>query len=82
MAKLEKMTMEELVASEKAATIVRKSYEDRSAMFMKDSYYGGEITTMSEKEHKEYIEISQKLTAINAIRLNIMKEMEKRLLGL
>lgn len=77
MAKLEKITLEELVAAEKAATIVRRNYEDKAAMFrdMPMQY-------MKEKDIEAMNNATKNVATINAVRINILKEMEKRLLEL
>lgn len=71
------MTIEELVAGEKAATVVRRYYEDRINMFR-----GIDIDSITETERTEVSEMSQKLAFINSIRLKIIKEMETRLTGI
>lgn len=75
--KLEKMTLEELVAGEKSATIVRRTYEDKMIM-----YRGVDYNDMRKNELEEYTSLSQKLAQINAIRLRIIDEMETRLLDI
>ena len=75
--KLDKMTFEELVAGEKAASTVRRIYEDKMVM-----YRGIDYNTMNDREREEYIEMSQKLGQVNAVRLRIIKEMEARLLDI
>lgn len=67
------MTMEELVAAEKAATTVRRSYEDKMIL-----YRGIDYNNIPADD----LELSQKLSQVNAIRLGIIKEMEERLLSL
>lgn len=67
------MTMEELVATEKAATIVRRSYEDKMIM-----YRGIDYNNIPADD----LELSQKLSIVNSIRLGIIKEMEERLISL
>lgn len=67
------MTMEELVAAEKAATIVRRSYEDKMIL-----YRGIDYNNIPADD----LELSQKLSQVNAIRLGIIKEMEERLISL
>ena len=71
--KLQEMTMEELVAAEKAATTVRRSYEDKMIL-----YRGIDYNNIPADD----LELSQKLSQVNAIRLGIIKEMEERLLSL
>ena len=71
------MTLEELVAGEKAAATVRRIYEDKMVM-----YRGVDYESMSDKEMQEYIEMSQKLGQINSVRLRIINEMETRLLNI
>ena len=73
--KIEKMALEELVAGEKAASIVRKFYEDKMVI-----YRGVDHDIMNDREKQEYTEISQRFGQINAIRLKIINEMETRLL--
>lgn len=75
--KLDKMTLEELVAGEKAAATVRRIYEDKMVM-----YRGIDYDTMNDREREEYAEMSQKLGQINAVRLRIINEMEARLLDI
>ena len=73
----DKITMEELVAYEKATNVVGKNYEDKIMM------YRGFNTTSpeeNEKKDKELTKISQSLARINSIRFLILREMEKRLL--
>lgn len=69
--------MRELVAYENAANVVRKNYEDMMVM-----YRGVDYNNMNENEALEYTEFSQKLSRINFIRLNLLKEMEARLLDI
>lgn len=73
--KIDKMTLEELVAGEKAAATVRRIYEDKMVM-----YRGIDYDSMNDRERTEYAEMSQKLGQINAVRLRIINEMEARLL--
>ena len=75
--KIDKMTLEELVAGEKAAATVRRIYEDKMVM-----YRGIDYNTMNDREREEYVEMSQKLGQVNAVRLRIIKEMETRLLDI
>lgn len=75
--KIEKMSLEELVAGEKAATIVRRAHEDKMMM-----YRGIEYDSMSKKEMEDFSSLSQKLAQINAVRLRIINEMEARLLDI
>lgn len=75
--KIDKMTLEELVAGEKAAATVRRIYEDKMVM-----YRGIDYNTMNDREREEYVEMSQKLGQINAVRLRIINEMEARLLDI
>ena len=75
--KIDKMTLEELVAGEKAASTVRRIYEDKMVM-----YRGVDYDNMSNSEMEEYAEMSQKLSQINAVRLRIINEMETRLLDI
>ena len=62
-------SFEELVAAEKAASVVRRAYEDK-VMMMRG--YG--------EQGDEMAELSKKLSLVNATRLKIINEMEKRLL--
>ena len=75
--KIDKMTLEELVAGEKAAATVRRIYEDKMVM-----YRGIDYDSMNGREREEYAEMSQKLGQINAVRLRIITEMETRLLDI
>ena len=75
--KIDKMTLEELVAGEKAAETVRRIYEDKVVM-----YRGIDYDAMNDMEKGEYVEMSQKLSQINAVRLRIINEMEARLLDI
>lgn len=75
--KIGEMTLEELVAGEKAAATVRRIYEDKMVM-----YRGVDYESMSDKEIEKYIEMSQKLGQINSVRLRIINEMETRLLDI
>ena len=74
-AKIKSLNFEELVAAEKAANAVRKNYEDKVMM-----YRGADYNSLTENEKKNMTESSQKLGQINAIRLRILNEMEKKLL--
>lgn len=71
------LDFEQLVAAEKAATTVRRTYEDKMIMFR-----GVDYNNMRGAEKEEYLELSQKLAQVNAIRLKIINEMEKKLLKL
>ena len=75
--KIKNTSMRELVAYENAANVVRKNYEDMMVM-----YRGVDYNNMNENEALEYTEFSQKLSRINSIRLNLLKEMEARLLDI
>lgn len=75
--KIDKMTLEELVAGEKAAATVRRMYEDKMVM-----YRGIDYDSMNDMDKAEYTEMSQKLGQINAVRLRIINEMETRLLSI
>ena len=77
MAKIKSLNFEQLVAAEKAANAVRKNYEDKVAMSR-----GIDYGNQSEKQQKEYAELSKRLSLVNAIRLKILNEMEKKLLNL
>ena len=75
--RVKSLNFEELVAAEQAANAVRKNYEDKVAMFR-----GFDYDTQNEKQQKEYMELSQKLAQVNAVRLRILAEMEKKLLDI
>ena len=75
--KIKSLNFEELVAAEKASNAVRKSYEDKIMM-----YRGIDYTSLTENERKDLTESSQKLGQINATRLKVLAEMEKKLLNL
>ena len=75
--KIKSLNFEELVAAEKAANVVRKSYEDKIVM-----YRGIDYNTLTTDEQTNMKESSQKLGQINAIRLKVLAEMEKKLLNL
>jgi capsule polysaccharide modification protein KpsS len=75
--KIKSLSFEELVAAEKAANAVRKNYEDKVAMGR-----GIDYANQSEKQQKEYAELSQRLSFVNSVRLRILNEMEKKLLNL
>lgn len=75
--KIKSLNFEQLVAAEKAANVVRKNYEDKVAMFR-----GFDYDTQNEKQQKEYTELSKKLSLVNAVRLKILGEMEKKLLNI
>lgn len=77
MAQLKNFNFEELAAAEKAATIVRKNYEDKIMM-----YRGLDYETQGEKQQNEFSELSQKLSLINAVRIKILNEMENKLLDI
>ena len=71
------MTINELVDAEKAATIVRRIYEDKGAV-----YNGKGYNDMPSAEKERYVQISQKLSKINSIRIKIINEMEERLMSI
>ena len=75
--KIKGLSFEQLVAAEKAANAVRKNYEDKVAMSR-----GIDYGNQSEKQQKEYAELSQRLSFVNSVRLRILNEMEKKLLNL
>ena len=75
--KIGSLNFEELVAAEKAANVVRKNYEDKVVV-----YHGLDYGTQNEKQQKDYSELSQKLSLVNAVRLSIINEMEKKLLDI
>lgn len=75
--KIKNLNLEELVAGEKSATIVRRAYEDKMVM-----YRGIDYNDLRGDEKEEYLELSKKLAQINAIRLRIINEMETRLLDI
>lgn len=79
--KLEKMTMEELVAGEKAASIVRRNYEDDTILWRRQHNHL-DYNDMTDKEIEEESRLSQKLAQINSIRLKIINEMENKLLDI
>ena len=68
------LTLEELVYAEKAATIVRRKYED-----IANTTYQGRTISENDTAFKEYRESSQKLSYFNSLRLKIIQEMENRL---
>lgn len=74
--KIKSLNFKELVAAEKAASAVRRNYEDKVVMFR--SIYD----SVTESEKREQAELSQKLGQVNAVRLKILAEMEKKLLNL
>ena len=75
--KIKSLKFEELVAAVNAANAVRKNYEDKVIM-----YRGIDYTSMTESEKIEQAELSKKLAQVNAVRLKILAEMEKKLLNL
>jgi hypothetical protein len=75
--KIKNLNFEELVAAEKAANVVRKNYEDKVAMSR-----GIDYDNQNEKQQREYSELSHRLSLVNAVRLKILNEMEKKLLNL
>lgn len=75
--KIKSLKFEELVAAVNAANAVRKNYEDKVIM-----YRGIDYTSMTESEKIEQAELSKKLAQVNAVRLKIIAEMEKKLLNL
>jgi hypothetical protein len=77
--KIKSLNLEALVAAEKAANAVRKNYEDKIVM-----YRGFNAASLeeNEKKDKELAETSQKLGRINAVRLKVLDEMQKKLLDL
>ena len=75
--KIKSLNFEQLVAAEKAANVVRKNYEDKVAMGR-----GIDYDNQNEKQQKEYAELSKRLSLVNAVRLKILNEMEKKLLSL
>lgn len=79
------MNFEELVAAEKAASTVRKSYEDRLAIARQQTNFDSFYRPMNENEAKqatELKELSVKLGMVNAVRMKILNEMEYKLLKL
>ncbi len=68
------LKMRELVAYENAANSVRKNYENALELSR-----GVDYNKMNEEEAKTFTELSQKLTRVNAVRLSILREMERRL---
>ena len=75
--KIKSLNFEELVAAEKAANAVRKSYEDKIVM-----YRGIDYNALTEAEQVGMKEASQKLGQLNAVRLKVLTEMEKKLLNI
>ena len=75
--KLGEMTLEELVAGEKAAATARRAYEDKMM-----TYRGLDYNSLSETAMNEYDEASKKLRQLNAVRHKIINEMEARLLDI
>ena len=75
--KIKTLNLEELVAAEKAANAVRKNYEDKIVM-----YRGIDYNTLTESEQADMKRSSQKIGQINAVRLKVLVEMEKKLLNL
>jgi hypothetical protein len=75
--KIKSLKFEELVAAERAANAVRKNYEDKIMMYRG---FNAASQTENEKKDKELAEASQKLGVINAIRLKVLAEMERKLL--
>lgn len=75
---LKSLNLQELVAAENAANVVRKNYEDKIIMYRGVDY--GE--QMTEREKKEYSELAQKLSLINGVRLKVLGEMERKLLDI
>lgn len=73
---IKNMNFIELVAAEQAANAVRKNYEDKVAI----NRYN--FNTSQTVQDKEYRELSQKLSMVNAVRIKILAEMEKKLLAL
>ena len=76
--KIKSLNFEELVAAERAANVVRKNYEDKIVMYRGVDY----DKQMTEKQKKEFTELSQKLSLVNGIRINILAEMERKLLDI
>ena len=76
MNKLKQMTIEELVAAEMAASVVRRTYEDKCMI-----YRGINLEEGSE-DFLKCQELNNKLTTFNGIRHSIITEMEKRLLSI
>ena len=75
---LKSLNLQELVAAENAANVVRKNYEDKIIMYRGVDY--GE--QMTEREKKEYSELAQNLSLINGVRLKVLGEMERKLLDI
>ena len=73
---IKNMNFIELVAAEQAANAVRKNYEDKVAM---NRYYFNATETVKDKEYRE---LSQKLSMVNAVRIKLLAEMENKLLAL
>lgn len=70
------MNFMELVAAEQASNAVRKNYEDKVAM---NRYNFNAPETAKDKEYRE---LSQKLSMVNAVRIKLLAEMENKLLAL
>jgi hypothetical protein len=77
--KIEEMTLEELVAGEKSANIVRKQYEDSAITLKSIDYHDERLNGTNSDKLKE---LSSKLALINSVRTKIINEMEKRLLSI
>lgn len=75
---LKSLDLQELAAAEQAANVVRKNYEDKIVMYRGVDY----DMQMTEAQKKEFAELSQKLSLINGVRLNVLKEMERKLLDI
>lgn len=74
---IKSLNFTELVAAEKAANVVRKNYEDKAV-----TYNTGNYGALSKEQQKEYLELSKNLSAINAVRIKILAEMENKLLDI
>ena len=73
---IKSMNFIELVAAEQASNAVRKNYEDKVAM---NRYNFNAPETVQDKEYRE---LSQKLSMVNAVRIKLLAEMENKLLAL
>ena len=72
---INEMTLTELNAGLESATALRKHYEDKIVL-----YRGLEYLTM--RETTELDTMTQKLATINSVRLNLLAEIERRLLDI
>lgn len=75
---LSKMTLEDLVCAEKAASTVRKYFEDKIAV-LRESVVS-QIIDPDDKHFGEIQEMSRNLAMANSKRIQVIEEMNKRLL--